>query len=638
MAIAGDDRIAFLRHNSGMQLQVPFVQLPLHFDAAVLAAEIDALGESPWRPHPQGFVGNSALPFIAAHGDPGSESTSGPMRPTPYLDRCPYLHEVLASLGAVVGRTRLMRLSGHAEASAHIDVNYYWRERMRVHVPITTQPTVQFHCGDAMINMKPGECWIFDTWRRHRVVNDAVLPRVHLVVDTVGGDGFWRMLANGRAHDADVPGWQAQHVGPTGERPALRLESTNLPVVMTPWELRDHIGFVLGEAVPNPRLAAVHQVCGLFLRHWQSLWALWGESREGWPEYREALDGFDRDLRQCAMQLALKNQGGVYETIQALVLRVALSDRQQVASAYEPREVDASSPAAGAAAPVAGAPAVHGARDRLFDRPVFVLSPPRSGSTLLFETLARAPRLFTLGGENHALLEGIPPLQPRMRGFDSNRLALADAKPEIVRDLRQRFFEELKDRDGRSAVGEGVRMLEKTPKNALRVPFLLEAFPEARFVYLYRDPRQCLSSMLDAWRSGRFITYPNLPGWQPLKWSMVLVPEWRALVGRALHEIVAAQWATTTRIMLDDLEALPAERVCSARYDRLIADPNAEVGRICAAMGLDWDRPIEGALPMAQHTLSAPDPDKWKRNAAEIEAVLPGLADVIARADAFAAR
>ncbi len=609
-----------------MQLQIPFVQLPLSFDAAVLAAEVEALGEAPWRPHPQGFVGNSALPFIATDGDPTSESTSGLMRPTPYLERCPYLHQVLASLGVVVGRTRLMRLSGHAEASAHIDINYYWRERMRIHVPITTQPTVQFYCGDAVVNMKPGECWIFDTWRRHRVVNDAVQSRTHLVVDTVGGEEFWKTLAGGRAHDAPLAGWSPRFVAPSGERPPLRLESVNLPVVMTPWELRDHIGFVLGDALPNPRLAAVHQACGQFIRLWQSLWAMWGEAREGWGEYRTALDAFDRELKQCAMQLALRNQGGVYESIQALVLKVALSDRQQVVSAYEPREPDK----AAVSAKTGG--------DRLFDRPVFLLSSPRSGSTMLFETLARAKDVYTLGGENHALLEGIPDLQPRMRGFDSNRLTVDDAKPALVRDLRQRFFEELKDRDGRSAVGEGVRMLEKTPKNALRIPFLLEAFPEARFLFLYRDARQCLSSMMDAWRSGRFVTYPNLPGWQPLKWSMVLVPGWRELVGKPLHEVVAAQWQRTLTTMLDDLEALPRERVVCARYDAVVANPQSEASRLCAALDFEWDRPIDGPLPLAQHTLSAPDPEKWKRNAADVEAVLPGLKDVIARAEAFVAR
>lgn len=609
-----------------MQLQVPFVQLPLAYDAARLAAEIEALGEAPWRPHPQGFVGNSALPFIASEGDPGSESTSGPMRPTPYLQHCPYLQEVLASLGCVVGRTRLMRLSGHAEASAHIDINYYWRERMRIHVPITTQPTVQFYCGEAVVNMKAGECWIFDTWRRHRVVNDAVLPRVHLVVDSVGGDDFWKHLAGGRAHDANVPGWTPRLIAPGQTQSALRLESVNLPVVMTPWELRDHIGFVLGDALPNPRLAQVHQVCGQFIRLWQSLWALHGEAKGGWPDYRAALDAFDRELRACAMQLPLRNQGGIYECIQALVLKVALSDRQQVVAEYEPREPVA-----------AGTANVPTSQDRLYDRPVFLLSSPRSGSTMLFETLARAKGVYTLGGENHALLEGIPELQPRMRGFDSNRLLAEDARPAIAKDLRQRFFEELKDRDGRSAVGDGVRMLEKTPKNALRIPFLREAFPQARFLFLYRDPRQCLSSMLDAWRSGRFVTYPNLPGWQPLKWSMVLVPGWRDLVGRPLQEVVAAQWERTLTTMLDDLEALPKDRVACTTYERVLADPQAESQRLCAAFGFDWDRAIDGPLPLAQHTLSAPDPQKWKKNAAEVEAVLPGLAPVIERAHKFLA-
>ena len=57
--------------------------------------------------------------------------------------------------------------------------------------------------------------------------------------------------------------------------------------------------------------------------------------------------------------------------------------------------------------------------------------------------------------------------------------------------------------------------------------------------------------------------------------------------------------------------------------------------RLSDAFGLTWDRRIDGPLPLAQHTLSAPDPDKWKKNAAEVEAVLPGLQPVIARAQKF---
>ena len=40
-------------------------------------------------------------------------------------------------------------------------------------------------------------------------------------------------------------------------------------------------------------------------------------------------------------------------------------------------------------------------------RPVIILSPPRSGSTLLFEALARSPDLWTIGGESHAVFEGL---------------------------------------------------------------------------------------------------------------------------------------------------------------------------------------------------------------------------------------
>src|SRR5690606_39399417 len=117
-----------------MKLQVPFVQLPLVFDAPRLLAEIERLGESVWRPHPQGYAGNSALPLISVDGDPASDSISGPMRPTAHLDACPYLRQVLASLGAVWGRSRLMRLSGYSEVPKHSDLAYYWRDRVRVHV------------------------------------------------------------------------------------------------------------------------------------------------------------------------------------------------------------------------------------------------------------------------------------------------------------------------------------------------------------------------------------------------------------------------------------------------------------------------------------------------------------------------
>ena len=231
-----------------MKLQVPLIQLPLSFDAGVLKAEIDALGDAPWRPHPQGFPGNSMLPLVAVGGDPANEAFAGVMAPTPALQDCPYLAQVFASLGATVGRSRLMRLSGHAEVTRHADQGYYWAER--VHVPIETQPTVRFECGGAEINMAAGECWIFDTWRQHRVINDAVQSRVHLVVDTVGGGAFWDLVAQGRAHDQADEGWAPIRVGPGSAATGFTCEAVNVPVVMSPWELNAHLDLLFADVLP----------------------------------------------------------------------------------------------------------------------------------------------------------------------------------------------------------------------------------------------------------------------------------------------------------------------------------------------------------------------------------------------------
>ena len=70
-----------------MKLQVPFLQLPVSFDAQALAHEIAQVDESHWRPHPNKLPGNSALTLIATNGEPDNDDLVGNMRPTAALDR-----------------------------------------------------------------------------------------------------------------------------------------------------------------------------------------------------------------------------------------------------------------------------------------------------------------------------------------------------------------------------------------------------------------------------------------------------------------------------------------------------------------------------------------------------------------------
>lgn len=291
-----------------MKLHAPFIQLPLVFDAGDLEREIAQFPEQDWRPHPQGYAGNSMLPLIAVDGDPANEMFAGAMRPTAALSRCPKLQQVLASLGATVGRTRLMRLAGMAEVKRHVDQGYYWAERVRVHVPIVTQPTVRFECGDEAINMAAGECWIFDTWRQHRVLNDATASRVHLVVDTVGGAAFWDLVEQGRMPAAGGSGWQPQRVPWRDGSSSFPLETRNIPRVMTPWELAKHMSFLFSEALPHPRLDEVAMRFERLHRQWAGLWAAYGDDPGTAGRFRDAFDRFVADVRPIAQDIALRNE------------------------------------------------------------------------------------------------------------------------------------------------------------------------------------------------------------------------------------------------------------------------------------------------------------------------------------------
>ena len=108
----------------------------------------------------------------------------------------------------------------------------------------------------------------------------------------------------------------------------------------------------------------------------------------------------------------------------------------------------------------------------LFDRPIIILSAPRSGSTLLFEVLSKSQSIFTIGGESHALIETIPKLNIAYRKFSSNALSEQDIDDDLRQLLLQRFSDALQDSQGNklksdsdsdSDSDKSIRFLEKTP-------------------------------------------------------------------------------------------------------------------------------------------------------------------------------
>lgn len=268
-----------------------------------------------------------------------------------------------------------------------------------------------------------------------------------------------------------------------------------------------------------------------------------------------------------------------------------------------------------------------------FDRPIIILSAPRSGSTLLFEVLSKSQSLHTIGGESHALIETIPKLNIAYRQFSSNALSADDIDDELRRQLQQRFSDELRDSKGQKPKTSSVRLLEKTPKNSLRVDFFNALFPDALFIYLVRDPKENISSIMQAWRSNKFVTYPNLPGWDKRHWSLLLPPNWQQLNQQPLHNIAAFQWQAANDAIMSQLQKLPAERWCMLSYDQLVSQPEQAVSALCEFTGIEFDPDLAALcrqpLPHSRYTITTPKADKWLDNYHDIEKVWSNIANTL---------
>ncbi|MCY7281577.1 MAG: aspartyl/asparaginyl beta-hydroxylase domain-containing protein [Sphingomonas bacterium] len=305
-----------------MRFARPLIQLPIRFDPERLAREVTALPSSAWVPHPQGFVGNDAVPLVTVNGGL-NDAFEGPMAASEHLLACPYIMALMEQLGGTWGRSRLMGLAPGARVPRHVDIHYYWRTHLRIHIPIITNPGVTFTCGGETVHMAPGESWIFDSFQLHEVHNDGAEKRVHLVLDTVGGERLWDLIeaANDLAEPPPSP-WMPHRDTP----PRLAYERVNQPRIMSPWEIRCHVDYLSEHVVPSPQLAPVMTRVEKFLSAWQAAWSQYGEANAGRTIYRPLIAATRADL--AAMDcggILLRNEAPLDQALDALIFSRALA-------------------------------------------------------------------------------------------------------------------------------------------------------------------------------------------------------------------------------------------------------------------------------------------------------------------------
>jgi hypothetical protein len=180
------------------------VRLPLAFDPAPLAAEIAALERGDYTTHfvKQNYEGDwSALPLRA------SATATHPIQmiypapgvtefvDTPWRARLPAISAVIDAFQSPVRTVRLMRLAAGSVIKEHSDLDLDVAEGFaRIHVPIVTNPDVDFRLNGERVVLAPGEAWYLRLADPHSVVNGGETARVHLVIDLIVNDWLLRQL------------------------------------------------------------------------------------------------------------------------------------------------------------------------------------------------------------------------------------------------------------------------------------------------------------------------------------------------------------------------------------------------------------------------------------------------------------
>ncbi len=213
---------------------------------------------------------------------------------------------------------------------------------------------------------------------------------------------------------------------------------------------------------------------------------------------------------------------------------------------------------------------------------VFLLSAPRSGSTLLRVMLGGHPELFappelellsfaTLAERQRAFrgrdafwLEGAIRAVMELEGEDaaaaSGRIAGFEDRGLSTRD----FYRWLQERLG------GRLLVDKTPSYTLREDVLARAerdFEEPLYIHLVRHP------------------YGMIHSFEEAKLDQIFFPAEHPFSRRQLAEMI---WLVSQENIGRFLAGVPEERRLRLRFEDLVADPEGELRRLCRLLGVAY--------------------------------------------------
>ncbi|NOX88828.1 MAG: amino acid adenylation domain-containing protein [Calditrichaeota bacterium] len=214
---------------------------------------------------------------------------------------------------------------------------------------------------------------------------------------------------------------------------------------------------------------------------------------------------------------------------------------------------------------------------------IFVLSPPRSGSTLFRIMLAGHPKLFS---PPELDLLSFNTLHERRQAFSTPNLQIwLEATIRAIMELRNCDFEHakhimddlveknlsVKEFYGLLQEWAGDRILvDKTPTYPLDPNILRRAeedFDQPVYIHLVRHPYAMIYSFIEAELDQNFFRYEH------------------SFSRRKLAELI---WIVSHQNILRHFENIPSERIYRLRFEDLLVQPEDELRKLCEFLNLDF--------------------------------------------------